>query len=89
MKRSLDFCLQNVLGSEVQRANMAANPPETRIPPTTAGWFLQCRPVLNPQKDVFAVRICPSALGDHMLSQKLLVEVGVYTFASENKPSAA
>jgi hypothetical protein len=68
---------------------MAANPPETGIPLTAAGWFLPSRQAPNPQKDVFSVRLCPSASGDHILSQKLLVDVGVYTFTGENRPSAA
>ncbi len=59
-------------------ANMVADPPETRIPPTAAGWFLRFRPALNPQKNVFSIKIRPSALGDNMLSQKLSVDVGVY-----------
>jgi hypothetical protein len=44
---------------------------------------------MNPQKDVFSIRLRPSVSGDHMLSQKLLVDVGVFTFAGENWPSAA
>jgi hypothetical protein len=68
---------------------MVANPPETGIPLTAAGRFLPCRPALNPQKDVFSVRLRLSASGHHMLSQKLLVDVGVYMFAGENRPSAA
>jgi hypothetical protein len=67
---------------------MAANPPETGILQTAAGWFLQRRPALNLQKDVFSVRLCPSASEDHILSQKLLRNIGVYTFACENHPSA-
>jgi hypothetical protein len=43
--------------------------------------------MLNPQEDVFSISIRPSAPGDHMLSQQLLVDVGVYMFASENQPS--
>jgi hypothetical protein len=54
---------------------MSANPLETRIPPTVAKLFGRRRPALNPQKDVFS-----SASGDHMLSQKLFVDVGVFTF---------
>jgi hypothetical protein len=57
---------------------MVACPPETRIPPTAAGRFLRCRPALNPQKKVFSIKIHPSAPGDNVLSQKLLVDVGVY-----------
>jgi hypothetical protein len=70
-------------------ANMAANPLETRIPPTAAKRFGQHRPALNPQKDIFYVRLRPLAWGDHMLSQKLLLNDGVFTFAGENRPSAA
>jgi hypothetical protein len=68
---------------------MAANPPKTRIPPTAAKRFGRRRAALNLQKDVFSIRLRPSASGDHMLSQKLLVEVGFFTFAGENRPSAA
>jgi hypothetical protein len=70
-------------------ANMAANPPKTRILPMAAKRFGQRRPALNPQIDVFYVRLCPSARGDHMLSQKLLLNDGIFTFAGENGPSAA
>jgi hypothetical protein len=66
-----------------------ANLPETGISPTAAGQFLRCWLALNPPKDVFSIRICPSAPGAHKLSQKLLVEVCIYMFASENRPSAA
>ncbi len=52
--------------------DMVANPPEIRISPTGARWFLRYRPVLNSQKDVFSVRICPSASEDHILSKKAL-----------------
>jgi hypothetical protein len=65
---------------------MATNPPETGIPLAAAGRFLRYRPALNPQRDIFSVRLRPSASGDHMLSQKLLVDVGVYTFAGR-KPA--
>jgi hypothetical protein len=44
---------------------------------------------MNQLKDVFSVRVHPLALGDHMLSQKLLVDVSIDTFASENLPLAA
>jgi hypothetical protein len=69
-------------------ANMAVNPLETRIPLTAAKRFGRRRPALNPQKDVFSVRLRPSALGDQILPQKLLRDGGVYTFAGENRPSA-
>jgi hypothetical protein len=62
---------------------MVANPPETRIPLTAAGWFLRCRPALNPQKDVFSIRLRSLALEDHILSQNLLVDVGADTFAGK------
>jgi hypothetical protein len=41
------------------------------------GWILRCRSAFNLPKDVFSIRIHSSALGDHPLSQKLLVDVGV------------
>jgi hypothetical protein len=65
---------------------MVANLPETGILPKVAEWFLRCRPALNLQKDVFSIRILPSAPRDHILSQKLLIDVGVYTFAGKNRP---
>ncbi len=68
---------------------MAANLPETGILPTAARWFLQCRPALNPPKDIFFIRIRPLAPGDHILSQKLLLDISVYTFASKNQPMVA
>jgi hypothetical protein len=68
---------------------MAANPPKTKIPPTAARQFGRRRPALNPQKDVFYVRLHPSAWGEYMLSQKILTDVADYTFAGENWPSAA
>jgi hypothetical protein len=49
---------------------------------------LRCRLALNLQKDAFSIRIRTSAPVDHVLSQKLLVDVRVYTFAGENQPSA-
>jgi hypothetical protein len=63
---------------------MAANPPKIRIPPMAAGWFYQCRPVLNPPKGVFFTRINPLDPGDQMLSRKQLVDAGIETFAREN-----
>jgi hypothetical protein len=35
-------------------------------------------------EDVFSVRICPHDLGDYILSQKLLVDIDVDTFAGKN-----
>jgi hypothetical protein len=43
----------------------------------------------SPKKDIFSVRIHPSAPGNHILSQKLLVDVGVYKVTGKNQPSAA
>ena len=40
-------------------ANMAANPPESRIPVRTAGWSWRCGPALNPPAVVFSVMIRP------------------------------
>jgi hypothetical protein len=68
---------------------MAANPPKTRIPPTAAKRFGRRRPALNPQKDLFYVRLRSSAWGEYMLSQKLLTDVGVFTLAGTNQPSTA
>ncbi len=62
---------------------MAANPLEFRILPTAAEWFWRSGAALNLPKDVFSVRICPLGPGDHMLSQNLLVNVGIDPFAME------
>ena len=40
-------------------ANMAANPPESRIPLRSSGWFWRCGPALNPPAVVFSVMIRP------------------------------
>ncbi len=92
MRHSLGFCLQNGLvskSSEFKSDEYGGQSPKTRIPATAAKRFGRRRPALNPQKDVFSIRLRPLASGDHMLSQKLLVEVGFFTFAGENWPSAA
>jgi hypothetical protein len=68
---------------------MAANPLESSIPPTAAWWFWWCRLALNLLNDIFSIRICPPDLGDNMLSQKLLVRVGIDMFAGEHWPSGA
>jgi hypothetical protein len=52
---------------------------------TIAYWFGRHRPALNPPKGIFSIRLRPFGSRDHMLSQKLLVDVGVGTFASENR----
>jgi hypothetical protein len=39
-----------------------------------------------PTKEVFSIRICPLDPGDHMLSQKLLVDVGDNTLPRQ-KPA--
>jgi hypothetical protein len=54
---------------------VTANPPGSRIPLTTAGWSRHHGPALNLPKDVFSITIHPLGLGNHMLSQKLLVYV--------------
>jgi hypothetical protein len=63
---------------------MEANPPKARIPQTAARQFWWCGPVLNLPKEVFSIRIRPLTLTEFMLSQKLLVDVGIDTFTSEN-----
>jgi hypothetical protein len=68
---------------------MVANPLESRILPTAARWFGQCRPALSPLKGVFLLGIHHLGPGDHMLSQKLLVEVGVEMFAGLWPPKSA
>ncbi len=40
--------------------------------------------MVNTLNDVFSVRISSLHLGEYMLYQKLLVDVGVDTFAGEN-----
>ncbi len=60
--------------------NIAADQPESRIPPTTAGWTLWCRPALNLPKDIFYIRIRPLDPGDNIMSQKLLVHIGIDLF---------
>jgi hypothetical protein len=50
---------------------------------------LRYKPALNPPKEVFSIRIRPSALRDHILSQKLVVDVGVYTFPAKKQSTAA
>jgi hypothetical protein len=83
----LDFHMQNApdrVGQQIQSANMAANPPESRILPSIAGWSWQCGPVLNLPEDTFSVRIQPMAPRDYMMSQTLLVDAGVGLFTGEN-----
>ncbi len=48
-----------------------------------------CGPALNLPKDVFSPRIPPLDLKDLMLSQKLLVNVGINMLAGRNQPWAA
>ncbi len=38
---------------------------------------LACGQALNLPKDIFSVRICPIGPGDHMLSEKLLVDISI------------
>ncbi len=56
---------------------MEDNPPESRVMLTIARWSWRCRPVLNLPKDILSARICPLDLGDHMLSQKFLIDVAL------------
>ena len=51
--------LRNKSPACLSPANMAANPPESRIPPRTAGWSWRCGPALNPPAVVFSVMIRP------------------------------
>ncbi len=48
---------------------------EVRILKRAAGRSWQCGPVLNPQEDVFSIKISPMDSEDYMLSQKLLIYV--------------
>jgi hypothetical protein len=64
---------------------MVANPPESRIPPMAAGWFLRYRLALNPPKSLFSIRLHPSGLGGPHAVQKLLVDVIVDTFTGVNR----
>jgi hypothetical protein len=58
--------------SKFKSANMAANLPESRIPPTAAGWFWQYRLALNPPKGMFSIRLCLSGpRGPHAVSRAL------------------
>ncbi len=63
---------------------MVANPLESRILATATGWSWWCGPVPNLLKNIFSIRICPLDPGDHMLSQMLLVGIGVNKFVGEN-----
>ncbi len=69
--------------------NMAADPPESRFPRITAGWSWRYGPELNPPKGAFSARILLLDLEDHVLSQKLLVDVDVDTFTSKTRPLVA
>jgi hypothetical protein len=42
--------------------------------------FTVCGPALNPLNDVYFTKINPLDPGDHMLSQKHLVDAGIDTF---------
>ncbi len=50
---------------------MAANAPESRIPPTTARWSGRCGPALNPLRGIFSIRLHPLGPGHHMMLQYL------------------
>jgi hypothetical protein len=70
-------------------ANMVANRQESRIPPRTACKSWQFRPALNLPEVVFSTRIHPPEPGDHMLSQKFLVDVSLDPFTCVNRLSVA
>jgi hypothetical protein len=60
---------------------MVANTTESGIPRTAAGpKFAERR---------FFIRVCPLDLGEHMLSQYLLVDVDIDMLDGENRPPAA
>jgi hypothetical protein len=47
---------------------------------TTVRWSWQYGPVLNPQEDVFSIRMYPLDPGEPMLSQKLNVSISIHRF---------
>jgi hypothetical protein len=63
---------------------MMANSPESRTLQRAAERFWWCGLSLNLLKDVFSISLHPLDLREYMLSQKLLVDVGIDMFASEN-----
>ncbi len=63
---------------------MAATPLESRILLITSGWFWWCGPVLNPLEYIISIRMRLLDMGDHILSQKRLVNVGIDMFTSGN-----
>ncbi len=65
---------------------MAVNPPKSRILPTYDGYSWRCGPALHPLKDIFSGRIWPLDPEDHILSQKLLVDISDDMFTSKNWP---
>ncbi len=67
-------CTRQRIPANSSLTNMAANLPESRIPPITAGWSWHLGPALKPPKYVFSTRIHLLEPWNHMLSQKLLVE---------------
>ncbi len=89
MRRSLNFCLRNAVGSEVLYIGFDSSEYYSQSARNqnciNSHWVvLWCRPALNLSKDVFSIRICPLAPGDHIMSQNLLVDVGVYTSIGVN-----
>jgi hypothetical protein len=66
---------------------MAANPLKIGITLTAGGRFKWCRPMLDPPKDVFSVRLRPSGPVDYMLSEKILDNVSVDMFAGKTAVS--
>jgi hypothetical protein len=85
---SLAFCLKNAADREVKQIqNRQIWRPILRIQNSAnSRWVVLV--VLNLLNDIFSISICHLAPGDHILSQKVLVDVSVDTFASKNQPSA-
>jgi hypothetical protein len=90
VRHRLGFRLQDTPEREVQRfklANMVANLRSPEFRQQLFGWSWWCGTALNLLKDIFLVRIHPVDPGDHILSQMLLVDVGVDLFACGKQPS--
>ncbi len=89
----MGFCLQNVPGFEVEQVQVRRiwrlihQKPEFRQRPLSDLGGVGRRKIRK--KTYFMSGYVLRLGGDHMLSQKLLVNDGVFTFAGENRPSAA
>ncbi len=82
-----EFCMQNAPDSKVQWVQVCQiwRPMfRTRIPPTATELSWQGGAELNPLKDIFSITICPLGSVEHMLFQKLLVNVVVDLSAGRN-----